>query len=60
MKYTLSRYLFILAVAQEVELKVEWFNHNSLNVSCQAKRIYPEPVINLFIEGLESQSARYA
>ena len=50
---------FILAGPQEVNLNIEWKDQHTLNITCDANRIYPEPTIKLFIKSSAKNSIRY-
>ena len=55
-KYGIS---FILAAALDTRLTVEWSDKDSLTITCDASRVYPEPRIRLFVQGDMNKSSRY-
>ena len=50
---------FISAAALDTRLNVEWSDKDSLTITCDASRVYPEPRIRLFVKGDMNENSRY-
>ena len=50
---------FISAAALDTRLTVEWSDKDSLTITCDASRVYPEPRIRLFVQADMNKSSKY-
>ena len=48
-----------LAPARKTSLMIGWVTSKELNITCEAKDIYPEPNITIKIDGLHFANERY-
>ena len=54
-----SKDLIIYSPARQTSLMIGWVTPNELNITCEAKDIYPEPNITIKIDGLHFANERY-
>ena len=51
--------IIFLAPARKTSLMIGWVTSKELNITCEAKDIYPEPNITIKIDGLHFANERY-